>query len=363
MAVGKAIQVVLAVMITIILFVIGFAIFNMEQIKAVQESNKQKLRVDIFKGIKDFALAHNEAYNTNDESSPLYKALSLSVNQQAGAEFTYNFWLYVNDYNTVFGAQGTNTGVEVKTDGGIQATDMILLLRGDKTLYSYKDICNSSTKQDVMVKCPLIKMADGGNILVVEFNTVSGPDAVHEQARNTCSDISQDRIAMNKHRLAVSDLRSKTNLTDKWFMVTVIIQDTNPKDPLPIRNKARCRIFINGVMELDRYVDGALASNDTHPQVVLQNKGNLYVNQQITGLSGSATTTKQVTSSDTQKLYMADLAYFNYALSPDEIRSMFSAQFSKTYAPSISEQAADATLTTIWTNVSLAPDKKQLVAY
>ena len=89
-------QVILSIALLIILFVIGFTVFNYEYLKSLTVGGRIRERVDIFKGIHDASLGKDITFDTVNESSSLYRKLSPSYNQKSGIEMTYNFWLYVN---------------------------------------------------------------------------------------------------------------------------------------------------------------------------------------------------------------------------------------------------------------------------
>ena len=378
-ALGGTFQVIIAVTLVILLFAIGFAVYNLETMRAVQDAAKQKRRVDIFTGVKDLVMTGEENYETRDDTMATYKDLALSVNQGSGAEFTYNFWMYIDKSVTGLDiaasisnkqdtAQKTDRGLVEASAPGAATTvvpdDIILLLRGNKVPVDYRNICGVN-KTDIITKSPLIKLERNADVLTVEFNTVDAPDMTHESSRNTCKDNSTNWATMNNHKIAVAGLRAKPNLEKKWFMVSVIIQDTTPVDPIPIRNKVRCLIYINGVLELERYTDGRLVNSplQTDPTVLLQNSGNLYVYPEILGPNGRAMSKRTVGLSSAAKgLMMADLSYFNYAITTDEITSLFRGGFTRTMAPSIS-QITSVDKNDIMTNLSLAPDKKQLVSF
>lgn len=326
------IQVLIALVIVIVLFVIAFYIYNREYIAAIQESGKLQKRVDIFRGIKDLKYNNNEMYNTTDKTHPTFKDLQTSVNQKGGAEFTYNFWLYKD--NTI---NLPIDSIPVKTDQGLRTDDIVLLLKGIKKTYTYMGLCGSQ-KTDVLVKCPLVKLQSDLDVLTIEVNTLSSPDGVHEMSRNTCNDASKDWKKMNSHMLAIEGL-SKPNFDKKWFMVTIVMQDVTPVDPLPFRNRVRVIVYINGVIELDRYIDGRLGSVAENPSVIRQNLGSLYVAPTIE-LTRPNDTTRTVGIPSTipdKSLYMADLSYFNYVLPIEEIKSLQAAGFTKTVAPSIAD--------------------------
>lgn len=362
--IGDAIQVLLAISIVIILFVIAFAWYNSETMRATLDASKTKFDVPIYSGIMDLESFKDVRYNTKDKTSANYNSMPMSFNQQAGGEFTYNFWMFTNldgEYDM------PNESVPAVTDGGLTNDDLILFVKGSKKPYTYNRLCAKSTsvasqkqKTDILVKCPLVKLQRGGDVLTVEFNTLSSPEAIHEQSRDVCNEESTDWKYMNSHKLAVTGLRTgpnASNYSGKWYMVTVIIQDTNPSDPIPIRNKCRCRIFVNGTMELDRYVDGSIKGY-AEQSVLRNNEGDFYFAPIVTV---GSTTTKQVKTP--RKVMMADLTYHNYAMEAATITAKFKEGFKKEFAPLTVAPVYDPMAGASVESVSFASDKKQLSAF
>jgi Tfp pilus assembly protein PilE len=340
------VQIVIALVIVVVLLVIAFYIYNREYIQAIQTSTQTRKRVDIFKGIKDLKYNNNEIYETQDESNPTFKDIPVSVNQKGGAEFSYNFWLYKN--NSLIQEGITADTLPTTTDAGLRTDDILLLLKGLNQPVVYTNLCGKE-KTDVLVKCPMIKLQNGGKVLTVELNTNSGPDGVREDSRNTCTDVSRDWKSRNAHLLAVDGL-GDPNYDKKWFMISVVVQDVTPYDPMPFRNRVRVAIYINGTLELDRYVDGRLNSVGDPASVVRQNTGPLYVAPNIkfkryTGKDASGvpqyTSTEYTSGIPTgmreKALFMADLTYFNYVLPEEEIKSLYAAKFTKSIAPNITD--------------------------
>jgi len=361
---GTTFQVIIGVMLTIILFVIGFSVYNLETMKAIQDASRQKIRTDIFSGVKDLVQNGEELYTTTDDSSAAYKNLNLAVNQLGGAEYSYNFWLYIDNNKYGIGQKMPDKQDKIQpTDSGLAASDIVLFLRGNKAPYTYKNICGKD-KTDILVKSPLVKLERNANVLSVEFNTTAAPDVTHESSRNTCGDNSTNWAAMNNYKIAVSGLQEKQALIAKWFMVSVIIQDTTPADPLPVRNKTRCAIYINGVLELERYTEGRLVGAESNDAtVMLQNQGPLYIYPKIKNAAG-AEMTKSI-DNDTNKhkgLMLADMSYFNYAISTEEITNLFNAGFKKEMAPKLTQFTASAK-DDVFSSISLAPSKKQLKSF
>ena len=335
---GASLQIVTAIVLVLLLCAFGFLIYNMELVNNAIEAGKVKKQVPVFSGIRD--LRTGSSYNTTTKADPTFKDISPSINQPSGAEMTYNFWLYKD--GTIFPEPVIGNGMQY-TDAGLSPDDFILFVHGDKKATDYSNVCGV-TKNDIKIKCPLVKLERGGDVLTVEFNTVAAKDAVKEQARNTCREFSTDWLFMNSHKIAIRGLRNPEN-SKKWNMISIIIQDTSPNDPLPIRNKIRCRIYVNSVLQLDRYVDSGigLASGQS---LLRRNNSYFHIAPQVTitpyvydspGNSSSkraTTTTTRVINTD-NALMMADLTYFNHALSSDDIKAIYAKGFTKDMAAKI----------------------------
>jgi hypothetical protein len=364
------VQVVIALVLVAVLFVVAFYVYNREYIQAIQTATEPRKRVDIFKGIKDLKANHNETYETQDATNPTFKDIRLSVNQKGGAEFSYNFWIY-KDQSQLTNSIPTDALAPL-TDAGLRMDDIVLLLKGYKQTYTYKNLCGKE-KTDLLVKCPAIKLQQKGKILAVELNTLGGPDGVHESSRGTCQDVSQDWKERNAHLVALDGLDG-ANFDKKWFMVSVVVQDTTPYDPLPFRNRVRVAIYINGVLELDRYVEGRLNSMGDDATVVRQNRGPFYIApsvpiQRFTGMDANTGTPNYATpatfgfpeSIPIKALYLADVSYFNYVLPEEEIKALYAARFTTTVAPNITDtQIARDTIADMKDSLSYVSGEKQL---
>lgn len=363
---GIFIQVLIAIIIVVVLFVIGFSVFNMEMIKSIQNAGKLKRVVPVFTGVKDFAFVNSgETYNTSDPANPTYINLTPSYNQRGGIEYSYNFWLYID--RTAMGATGAVAQtMQQRPDQGLKATDNILFVRGSNRGTVYKSICGTD-KKDILVKSPLIKFErENMDVLTVEFNTVAAPDPVKQGTRNRCNDTaSVEWESMNSHKISLADFSKINNMDSKWFMVTVVLQDTNPSDVLPIRNSARCQIYVNGVLKLDQYVKGRLSDSVIDaPSVMRTNAGNLYIYPKvdIPGSSPVQSTNSMLSGSGgkAQAFLMADLTYYNYVLEKGDIADLFNRGFSKKTALSVNSIAEGNSLTSIYDNMSILPQKNEL---
>lgn len=321
-----SLQVLAAFSIVLILFVLAYYVFNREALRAIRQSGKLTSRIDIFKGIKDMSIT-NETYDTVNDNGGMYMDLKPSVNQSGGIEFAYNFWLYQKDN---YQPRSTDNSIAVPVDAGLTTNDVVLLLRGINRVQNYTNVCGVQ-KPNVYVKCPLIKLENNGNSLTVEFNTEKSVDPVREGAKNVCNQTIRNWDEANQHKVSIRGLKTNNAFLNKWFMVTVILQDTYPSDPLPFRNRVRVRIYINGVLELDQYVENSIGQND-EPTILKPNEGNLYIMPQIT-ISGNDKSAKPATSA-INNIMMADLSYFNYAVDSDSVLTMYQNGFNQYYATS-----------------------------
>jgi hypothetical protein len=359
--IGPVMQIIAAFIIVVFLFAVGFLIFNMEIITSLNDAGKLKKNVPIFTGMADLSPGNTGVFTTMNPKESSYREIVPSVNQPSGAEFAYNFWLYKD--NNAFHAVTTD-GSRIRTDTGLTQDDFILFVHGERTAVDITNNLCGRTKRDIAVKCPLVKLERAGTMLTVELNTVASIDAVREQSRNTCTDDSRDWYAMNAHKIAIYTDQSSNaqNYDKKWFMVSIVFNDTSPSDPLPLRNKCRCRIYINGNIELDRYLDDKLGVQ-TSQSLIRRNNGNLYLSPKV-ALSNAQTTTQRLTdTSPSNKVLMADLTYYNYAVAEDEIKNLFNNGFTKSWAV-IGESKSDVLSDfTSSDKMSLASSTRQFNAF
>lgn len=384
--IGSFIQIFIAIAIIIIMFVIAFSVYNMEFLKSIQDFGKTRIETTIFSGIKDLHVSKDESYNTTDVNSPMYLNIDKSYNQSGGTEYSYNFWLYLDAAPDTTGNKcmafnkPAENGESLYTDRGIESvvdTDgndndytkkpIILFMKGDKNPYYYTTLCNklrnddisnandTSIKSDLLIKSPLVKLEQGCNVLTVEFNTYSSPDDVKQNSRNTCKEISNVWETMNSYKIGIKNLQTNTKFNKTWFMVSIVLQDTLPTDPYPIRNKIRCVIYVNGNVELDRYIDGKLGEISTMGSVIKLNNSNFYINPIVNATNvyyQSGNNTKIAPNvrytdptnmiNQARSIMMSDLSYYNYALTVDDILGLFNKGITKKFAPVIGEQINSA---------------------
>lgn len=335
-------QIIIAVIIVVVLLLVALYQYNKEKFDALRSAGAIRKSVVVFQGIKDLSSSKDEMYETVDDTSGSFRDLVPSVNQASGIEYSYNFWLYMDQdgltddasttaaasatANSALGSMNVSDMVTADLDGGLNPTyvaagqrhkaPLMLFLRGDKRAYTFKKVClpgTHSVKTDVLVKNPLVKLEDAGNALTVEFNTVDAPDSC-TAATDAVSASNPDWATGNAHKVGIIGLRTD-NLKKKWFMVTVVVAETAPSLPMSTRNRTTCMIYINGTIAQTQSVAGSSVRNPT---------GNLYVHPIIKNAASTAVSLDIDSGLYAGKMQMADLTYFNYAITTGELASIFS---------------------------------------
>lgn len=203
-----------------------------------------------------------------------------SVNGTTGTQFTYQFWMKVNDVNGDF-------------------KDKIIILKGENKKYkldfydpvSLKLIPEKSKKPNYMIKSPLIRFNKSYKNLVVEFNTNNHPDVKIE--------IDMDSKNEEDNRRNLMSL-----LPLDWFLFTFVFEE-NFSVQEGAENGIKFTFYVNDIpVQLNSgSTDEILRNNFIKP-----NDGDLFV---LPGFTSS------------EALELRNMRYFNYARSDNEIRSDF----------------------------------------
>jgi hypothetical protein len=301
------IQIIFALLLVLMLLFLANMIYNYETVVNIRNSYVVKREVPIFSGYIDFSQTV-WTYDTYDKNKSSFKNLTPSINQNGGAEYTYNYWLYMDKSKL----------------SSVTKTDIVLLLRGSTTQLPYINKTNcevTNTGKYVLVKNPLIRLQSSGSAMVVEYNTVTNPDSYRENG-TTAIECSGSWMDQNKGMLGIYNM-DDYSYDKKWFMVTIVLKEVNGDNDILYKNKTSCKIYINGINVQDRTVESPY--NGSYGSAAMRhNRGPLYVNaKDIFGTGDS------VTSNNPDALKMADLTYFNYALTESDVMQVFGKKFNK----------------------------------
>jgi hypothetical protein len=262
-------QIVLALVILLILYIITLVVLSIDSLVTYPSFTvKQREETTILRGQATSATLANMRYNTIFPFRKDFVKIPQSVNGIEGAQFTYQFWMKINDTNAD------------------NFKDLVLLLKGDNKkykigYYDYEEpnalIKQHTTKSDYMIKCPLIKFVDNYKSLVVEFNTNKQPS---------------QSIKIN---LGGKDTESQredplTLLPLDWSLLTFVFKEN---------------IAMGGI-KIQFYLNGKPSGGGDVPDNFLkQNDGDLYLLPNL--------------MSKKDVLSLGDIKYYNYARNDMEV--------------------------------------------
>jgi len=355
-------QIILGILTIIIMAFIAYSIFDREYLSSIRINNTNKKETKIFTGIYPFTQdeVKIETINKND---PYYLNINPSVNQNGGAEYSYNFWLYFDiteSTGKIIDKYGS-AGSEINKDSFI-----VLFYKGVKQFVPYKQnkLSCDSEKGDskpypyILVKNPLVKLNNNGKELVVEYNNINNPDSFNSSAVNLiCREVKDKMYGTNVNKLGVKNINTDM-YTNTWNMITIVLQESPSNEEKLFSNRTNCKIYFNSTLISDRstYNNDIIDNNNEVgiSTVMKNNIGNLFINpkktigENIKILSSSTEFTEDNTANKTINLLtkienktekngikvdspikMANMSYFNYALTDNEILTLYNNGFDK----------------------------------
>lgn len=279
------VQLIFAFLVVLILYIITLIVLSVDALVVVPSYKvKPREEVVIKTGNNSSALLAKTRFNT---IFPFIKGnfakIPPSVNGSTGTQFTYQFWMKINDPKEQ------------------NFKDLVLLLKGDDRKYKlgyYKTSGDMSLIPEItegpkyMIKCPLIKFKDSFKNMVVEFNTNNHPDVQIE-----VNMLKSDSEAQRKNLLAFLPL--------DWFMFTFVFEE-NYSQIEGTENGIKFTFYINDIpyQSNSGSTDEILRNN-----FIKQNDGDLFILPNH--------------DSKTDILTMSDIKYYNYAKTDAEVRQDF----------------------------------------
>jgi hypothetical protein len=261
-------QVIVGVIASYIVYVISLFIMKKDILNMENSYNtNKKTAVPIITGYGESSSLVGRTYNTVNRSLPNYLPINPSVNLKGGSSMSYSMWLFVGSPQ--------------------DAVNKCIFLRGDNERFIYNVTDNSSgftkTMNERVAFCPMLSFGSSEMDFVLSFNTLNN---INETLM-----ISNKKSDNNVYRKNMLSLFS-----NKWFHVTVVMEDNQPLND-----------FENGIL-VRFYVNDTLYQTGKYSSALKQNSGNLYIfpdNQAI------------------PKCKISNFTYYNYALTEKEIRDSF----------------------------------------
>jgi hypothetical protein len=334
---------------------ISYSVYNREFINSISLSNTNKKITKIFTGIFDYSSIDNIDIETYDKNDFSYLDINPSINQNGGAEYSYNFWLFFrtvpgqntiqtidNTIESILSTDYNNVSPFSKSGGSYKKTDkyIVLFYKGENTpmITNIKNNYDCDTTSQIydypiLVKNPLIKIKNDATEIIVEFNNINHPDTYNTVNNNNidCSEQNGNGFKERNHnKFGIKDIDSKYQ--EKFNMITVVFQEQSKSDDIFNNNKSNCKVYFNGELKSDKLSNTNSIENDEiknfKSRVMKSNLSKLHINpSKINGKIIQQTLGDRITK--IAPLQMSDLTYYNYALNNAEIKNLYKNGFNK----------------------------------
>jgi len=354
------IQIILSIFLISIMAFIGYSVYNREFINSISISNTNKKITKIFTGILDYTESKNIDIETYNKTEFTYLDINPSINQNGGAEYSYNFWLFfhpgtttklikditvLNSKYIITNELDNYRAISPKLDENSKKNQYIVLFYKGETMPIISKISNSydcdTTKEiydyPILVKNPLIKIKNDCKEIIVEYNNINHPDTYNSTgAKNIDCETTADFNIRNHNKFGIKDI-DVDKYKDKFNMITLVFQEQPKIENIFNNNKSNCKVYFNGDLISDKLSNTNSIEEDEitnfKSRAMRSNLSKLHINPiKINGTIDKVKLEDGIT--DISPLQMADLTYYNYALKLSEIKSLYNSGFNK-YSASI----------------------------
>jgi len=341
--INTVIQIILSVFLIAIMAFISYSIYNNEIIRSVKLNTTTKLKTEIFTGILDYTQEKNIMAETYDASSKNFLDINPSTNQNGGAEYSYNFWLFF-DVDAISNVITTNC--DAKISAYKEYAYIVLFYKGETNTLplltnNYQcDYTDPTMKQyqylldeNINVKNPLVKIRNDAKEIIVEYNNINFPESYNSTAKKiSCKINANDIKTRNLNKFGIKEMDTN-KLRQTFNMITIVFQEQPNNELIFNVESANCRIYFNGVLIENRIAHSASIEKkddftSIKSRVMKSNLSKLLINPinvtpGITSISPITTLNSNQTNVNISPLQVADLSYFNYALSQREITNLY----------------------------------------
>tara|TARA_B100000401_G_C52807608_1_gene721928 strand:+ start:1523 stop:2572 length:1050 start_codon:yes stop_codon:yes gene_type:complete len=314
------IQIIIAIIIIVLMGVLAYGMYNKnarEILLDIITPTTIKKKTQIIDGVYEYKVGNKISFNTRDKSKGTYVDLSPSINQKGGSVYSYNFWLYFPD----------------TVDNVTEQKTLVLFNKGSNELVKYNSDFRCDTNNSdgwFLVKNPLVRLDfDNSNqidAIIVEFNSIQHPDVFHSGANTGDKNCTGNMVTRDNNLIGIKDLKNRQDLREQWNMITVVVSETSPEDDVFVSsNQAVVKLYLNGYAYLNK--DGELVDKST---AMKTNNSDLHIGTDKDNSDNNVLPVKQ--DSDSTKVGISDLTYFNYALEDTEIINLFKGGCNKSTA-------------------------------
>ena len=348
--INTVIQIILSVFLIAIMAFICYSIYNNEIIRSIKINTTTKLKTEIFTGIFDYTEQKNIMIETYDATADKFLDINPSTNQNGGAEYSYNFWLF-------FDLDSTTDRITNSIDSSIESdyknyAYIVLFYKGEvNTLplltnnyqcdfYNNEKLQNRKyLDENINIKNPLVKIRNDAKEIIVEYNNINFPESYNSSATKFNCENSNDIKNRNLNKFGIKDIKPE-KLRQTFNMITIVFQE-KPKNELIFNvESANCRVYFNGILIENRIAhSSSIENNDDFTsiksRVMKSNLSKLLINPlnvtpAISAINQIDTKkSNDATNITISPLQVADLSYFNYALSQKEITLLYNKGYTK----------------------------------
>lgn len=287
-----AIQVVLGLVVIVILYIVTLVVLNIDSlVVSASQTVKPKQMTKICDGYASVSYLNNKSYNTITPYASSFRKIGKSVNTMGGAQFSYQFWVRIDDANDEL------------------FKDLVIILKGDKKKYNvgyYKELSQqaktaaaayqidpSKTKNNVYaISAPMIKFKNSYRSFSVQMNTTKDPLV------NIDIDVNQTPGPGRQNLLSLLAIKN-------WFLMTFVFMDSF-SIPQAAEDGIRFIFYINDIPYIE-HTSGSMP--ELKGNQLKQNDGDLHLFPDA--------------SQSGEFLKIGNINYFNYALTPKQVRKAF----------------------------------------
>lgn len=327
---------------------VAYNIYLIELRHMFKGNNDIRKETELIYGVYDYLFMSEVIYNTTNKSHKYYRDMSPSVNQSGGAEYSYNFWLYIDQSKLS----------KLRSEGNANKKDIVLFYKGNKNLYYSDSNYNCQYKNadnfiNIVTKNPLVRINHDGTCLAVDYNNILTSDSyqnnsIYKQCKFQTLDNKWE--SKNKNMLGIYDI----TFNNKWFMVTIVIKEVADNNNILSKNRAICRMYINGMLIFENKAE-TIYNQEIHSATIKHNKSPFYINPSFSYPINKTFSSTQdmrtkyknlapyldlnhteltIGNDEDARLLMgvlriADLKYYNYAINQEKINSIYREGFYK----------------------------------
>jgi|LakMenE18May11ns_1017448.scaffolds.fasta_scaffold9948365_3 hypothetical protein len=349
------IQILLSIFLIAIMAFISYTVYNKEYINSIDLTTSNKKTTKIFSGILDYSKDSNIEFETFNKTEFTYIDINPSINQNGGAEYSYNFWLYfdlsgglINTKTISAPSKGDTTAItNITTAQGDNTKEkykyLILFYKGEKQTLPLKKIgdrsydCKHKTidfDDQIIIKNPLVKIRNDGGEIVIDYNNINYPESYNTDAsRLLCDDTNLKFLEeRSENKFGIKKIDT-TKYKRKFNMITIVFKEQSESEQLFYKKNASCKVYLNKQLISDRLASVDNIEQDTvlkfNSRVMKSNFSKFHINPESFGYSNVGPHTLTDGISETPALQVADLTYYNYALQQSEIDRLYNAGFNK----------------------------------